>query len=183
MRRLSWLERAIPFAGALLLAACTATAPAPARLGLRLAPAALGETISVQQHLTVERDGKTNDLDAALEVDGKHINLVGLALGMRVLSLDYDGREITEWRHPMLPSQVKAADVLEDLQLTLWPVEAIATALPAGWTVEEQGLRRTLRREGEVVATIDYSGMPRWQGKAVLDNVRYKYRLTVVSAE
>jgi len=183
MRRLSWLERAIPFAGALLLAACTAKAPPPARLGLRLAPAALGETISVQQHLTVERDGKTNDLDAALEVDGKNINLVGLALGMRVLSLDYDGREITEWRHPMLPSQVKAADVLEDLQLTLWPVEAIAKALPEGWKIEEQGLRRTLRRDGEVVATIDYSGMPRWQGKAVLDNVRYKYRLTVVSAE
>lgn len=183
MRRLSWLERAIPFAGALLLAACTAKAPTPPRLGLRLAPAALGETISVQQHLTVERDGKTNDLDAALEVDGKNINLVGLALGMRVLSLDYDGREITEWRHPMLPSQVKAADVLEDLQLTLWPVEAIAKALPEGWKIEEQGLRRTLRRDGEVVATIDYSGMPRWQGKAVLDNVRYKYRLTVVSAE
>lgn len=183
MRRPSWLDRASLFAAALLLTACTATPPAPARLGLRLAPAALGEAISVQQHLTVERDGKTNDLDAALEVDEKRINLVGLALGMRVLSLDYDGREISEWRHPMLPSQVKAADVLEDLQLTLWPVAAIAQALPAGWTIEEAGLRRTLRREGEVVATIDYSGTPRWQGKAVLDNVRYKYRLTVVSAE
>jgi len=183
MRRPSWPERAIPFICALLLAACAATPPAPARLGLRLAPAALGETISVQQHLTVERAGKTNDLDAALEVDANRINLVGLALGMRVLSLDYDGREISEWRHPMLPNEVRAADVLEDLQLTLWPVEAIAAALPAGWQIEEQGLRRTLRREGEIVATIDYSGMPRWQGKAVLDNLRYKYRLTVVSAE
>lgn len=183
MVRPSWPERVTILCAALLLAACTSAPPSPARLGLRLAPAALGETISVQQHLTVERDGKTNDLDAALEVDEKRINLVGLALGMRVLSLDYDGREITEWRHPMLPSQVKAADVLEDLQLTLWPVEAIAKALPAGWKIEEQGLRRTLRRDGEVVATIDYSGTPRWQGKAVLDNVRYKYRLTVVSAE
>lgn len=182
MRRLSWLERAVPLAAALLLAACTATPPAPARLGLRLAPAALGETISVQQHLTVERAGKTNDLDAALEVDASRVSLVGLALGMRVLSLDFDGRELTEWRHPMLPSQVRAADVLEDLQLTLWPVEAIAQALPDGWRIEEQGLRRTLRRDGVVVATIDYSGSPRWQGKAVLDNLRYKYRLTVVSA-
>jgi len=183
MRRPSWPERAIPLICALLLAACATTPPAAARLGLRLAPAALGETISVQQHLTVERAGKTNDLDAALEVDATRINLVGLALGIRVLSLDYDGREISEWRHPMLPNEVRAGDVLEDLQLTLWPVEAIAAALPAGWQIEEQGLRRTLRREGEVVATIDYSGTPRWQGKAVLDNLRYKYRLTVVSAE
>ncbi|MCA1855372.1 DUF3261 domain-containing protein [Massilia oculi] len=189
MLRPSWLERALVRAGvfgaALLLAACAATPPAPARLGLRLAPAALGANISVQQHLTVEREGKTNDLDAALEVDAERLSLVGLALGMRVLSLDFDGRELAEWRHPMLPSQVRAADVLEDLQLTLWPVEAIAAALPPGWQVEdhEQGLRRTLRREGELVATITYSGTPRWQGRAVLDNLRYKYRLTVVSAE
>jgi hypothetical protein len=56
---------------ALLLAGC-ARAPkkeAPARLGLRLAPAALGAAISVQQHLTVQRPGGTNDLDVALEVD------------------------------------------------------------------------------------------------------------------
>lgn len=182
MRRLSWFKLAAPLAAALMLGACARDEAAPARLGLRLAPAALGETISVQQHLTVERAGKTNDLDAALEVDGSRVSLVGLAMGMRVLSLDFDGRELTEWRHPMLPSQVRAADVLEDLQLTLWPVAEIARALPPGWKIEDKGLRRTLRREGEVVATIDYSGTPRWRGTAVLDNLRYKYKLTVVSA-
>lgn len=182
MPRPSWPERIATLAAALLLAACATTPPAPARLGLRLAPSALGESISVQQHLMVERAGKTNDLDAALEVDANRLSLVGLALGMRVLSLDYDGRELTEWRHPMLPSQVRAGDVLEDLQLTLWPVDAIARALPAGWQIEEQGLRRTLRRDGEIVATIEYSGTPRWHGTVVLDNLRYQYRLTVVSA-
>jgi len=184
MQRLCKLiaRRIAPCLLAVLLAACASTPPAPARLGLRLAPAALGESISVQQQLTVERAGTTNDLVAALEVDPQQVSLVGLALGMRVLSLGFDGRELTEWRHPMLPAQVRAADVLEDLQLTLWPVEAIAAALPAGWKIEEQGLQRTLSRDGEVVATIRYSGMPRWQGTAVLDNVRYRYRLSVVSA-
>lgn len=182
MRRLSFAERAAALACALLLAACSARQEAPARLGLRLHPAELDATVSAQQHLTVERDGSTNDLDAALEIDPTRVSLVGLALGMRVLSLDFDGRELREWRHAMLPSQVRAADVLEDLQLTLWPVEAIARALPPGWQVEDQGLRRTLRRDGEVVATITYSGLPRWQGTAVLDNVRYQYRLTIVSA-
>lgn len=179
MHVLTWLKRAC---AAILLTACATQPPTPARLGLRLAPASLGETISVQQQLTVERAGSTNDLVAALEVDPERVSLVGLALGLRVLSLEFDGVELTEWRHPMLPSQVRAADVLEDLQLTLWPLAAIARALPPGWTIKDQGLRRTLRRDGEVVATIAYSGMPRWQGTAVLDNVRYKYRLTVVSA-
>ena len=185
MLRPSWLDRttyATLLATVVLLAGCTAKEEIPARLGLRLAPAALGESISVQQHLTVQRAGSTNDLDAALEVDATKVSLVGLALGMRVLSLEFDGKALTEWRHPMLPKQVRAADVLEDVQLTLWPAADIARALPAGWKIEDQGLRRTLRREGEVVATIDYSGTPRWKGKAVLDNLRYKYKLTIESA-
>jgi len=182
MQHLIWFKRLAPLAVALLLAACAAAPQAPARLGLRLAPAALGETISVQQQLTVERAGATNDLVAALEVDPQHVSLVGLAMGMRVLSLDFDGREVKEWRHAMLPAQVRAADVLEDLQLTLWPLAEIARALPPGWTIVDDRLRRTLSRDGAVVATVTYSTMPRWQGTAVLDNVRYGYRLTVVSA-
>jgi hypothetical protein len=98
------------------------------------------------------------------------------------MSLHFDGKQIASWRHPMLPAQVRAEDVLEDLQLTLWPADAIARALPAGWRLEEQGLHRTLYRDGEVVATIDYSGTPRWSGTAVLDNKRYQYKLTILSA-
>jgi hypothetical protein len=189
MPRLSMPERAALSAALaasplllLLLGGCAEKPGAPARLGLRLAPAALGQPINVQQHLTVQRAGKTNDLDVALEVDASRVNLVGLAFGQRVLSLQFDGKDITEWRHPMLPAQVRAADVLEDLQLTLWPAADIARALPAGWTVEDRGLRRTLRLDGKVVTTIDYSGTPRWQGTAVLDNLRYQYKLTIESA-
>jgi hypothetical protein len=190
MARLFMFERAaFPFTAlaaalcaGMLLGGCGAPQDGPARLGLRLAPAALGQSISVQQHLTVQRAGGTNDLDVALEVDASRVNVVGLAFGQRVLSLQFDGNKLTEWRHPMLPAQVRAADVLEDLQLTLWPMAEIARALPPGWTVEDQGLRRTLRLDGKVVTTIDYSGTPRWQGTAVLDNVRYQYRLTIESA-
>jgi hypothetical protein len=166
----------------LLLAGCATTpAPQPARLGLRLAPAALGASIARQQHLKVERDGRIDELDAALEVDPDHLELVGLAFGQRVLSLSYDGKEFTSWRHVMLPSQVRAEDVLEDLQLTLWPKDAIANALPTGWTIEDDGLRRTLYMNGTVVTVINYQAMPRWSGTVVLENLRYHYRLTIQS--
>jgi hypothetical protein len=167
---------------ALLLSGCASNPPAPARLGLKLPMPALGASFSVQQHLTVQRGGRTDELDVALETSPESLDLVGLAFGQRVLTMHYDGKEIAQWRHPMLPSQVRAEDVLEDLQLTLWPADAVSRALPAGWRLEEQGLRRTLYRDGEVVATIDYSGTPRWSGTAVLDNKRYQYRLTILSA-
>ncbi|MES2350387.1 MAG: DUF3261 domain-containing protein, partial [Pseudomonadota bacterium] len=157
-------------------------APAPARLGLKLAPAALGTSISVQQHLTVERNGRTDDLDVALQVESEAIDVVGLAFGQRVLTLHYDGKELTSWRHVMLPSQVRAEDVLEDMQLTLWPAAAVAAALPQGWRIAEQGLGRTLYLDEEPVMRISYSGMPRWSGTVVLENIRYHYKLTIQAA-
>lgn len=167
----------------LALAGCASTPPqAPARLGLKLAPQALGASVSVQQHLVVERAGRIDELDAALEVEPSHLDLVGLAFGQRVLSLHYDGKEMTSWRHLMLPAQVRAEDVLEDMQLTLWPREAIELALPAGWRIEDSGLRRTLFLHDEAVTVIDYSAMPRWSGTVVLDNLRYRYRLTIQNA-
>lgn len=175
-------ERTLALLAALALAGCAAPPQGPARLGLKLPMAALGASFSVQQHLTVERGGHTNELDVALEASPASLDMVGLAFGQRVLSMRYDGKQIDSWRHPMLPAQVRAEDVLEDLQLSLWPAEAISRALPAGWRLEEQGLHRTLYREGEVVATIQYSGMPRWSGTAVLDNKRYQYKLTILSA-
>jgi hypothetical protein len=157
-----------------------AGAPQPeARLGLMLAPAALGATISVQQHLTVQRGARTDDLDVALQVEPDAIDVVGLAFGQRVLSLHYDGVKLTSWRHVMLPAQVRAEDVLEDMQLTLWPASAIAAQLPSGWRIDEQGLTRTLYLAGEPVMRIAYSGVPRWSGTVQLENLRYHYKLTI----
>lgn len=168
---------------AVALSACATVAPPPqARLGLKLAPAALGASISVQQHLKVERNGRTDDMDVALQVEPEAIDVVGLAFGQRVLTLHYDGKDLTSWRHVMLPSQVRAEDVLEDMQLTLWPAEAIAAALPAGWRVADQGAKRTLYLDNEPIMQIAYSGNPRWSGTVVLENLRYHYKLTIESA-
>ena len=166
---------------ALALSGCAAPVTPSSRLGLKLSPASLGESISLQQHFKVERDGRNDELDAALEVDAEHIELVGLALGQRVLTLHFDGKNVQTWRHVMMPSQVRGEDVLDDLQLTLWPADAIRQALPAGWRLEDNGLRRTLLSDDVPVTVIDYSGQPRWSGTVELNNLRYRYRLTIQS--
>jgi uncharacterized protein YfaS (alpha-2-macroglobulin family) len=180
--RSGWLRLGLS-ACLLALAACTAApaSQAPARLGLKLAPASLGANISLQQHLTVERHGRVDQLDAALEVDRQQFSMVGLVLGQRVLSMNYDGKTLQSWRHPMLPSQVRVEDVMEDTQLTLWPLAAIREALPPGWQIEQQGLRRTLSLQGEPVMVIDYSAPTPWDGKVELNNLRYHYHLTIES--
>ena len=103
------------------------------------APAALEASISLQQQLVVERHGRIDTIDAALEVDAARLDLVGLTLGQRVFALHYDGRDLQSWRHPSMPPELRGEDVLEDLQLTLWPASAIKQALPAGWRIEDDG--------------------------------------------
>lgn len=167
--------------GASAFAACV-PGPQATRVGLKLAPASLGASISLQQRLRVEREGRIDELDAALEVDPDQIDLVGLALGQRILTLHYDGTHLRSWRHPALPTQLRGEDVLEDIQLTLWPAEAIRQALPSGWSIEENGRRRTLLLDGARVMVVEYSGEPRWNGEIRLVNLRYHYRLTIQSA-
>jgi hypothetical protein len=153
----------------------------PARLGLKLAPSALEASISLHQQLVVERQGRIDALDAALEVDPQRLELIGLTFGQRVFSLSYDGREIKSWRHPMLPNELREEDVLEDLQLTLWPASAIRLALPVGWSIQESERRRTLLLNDVPVLLIDYSGEPRWLGRIAINNLRYQYRLVILS--
>ena len=167
--------------GIVIFCTCAVPAHQPARLGLKLAPSALGESISLQQHLTVERNGRVDELDAVLEVDPRRLDLVGLALGQRVLTLHYDGQILNAWRHPLFPPEVRDEDILEDLQLILWPANAVRQALPGGWRIEENGTRRTLLIGEMPVTVINYSGEPRWNGKIELSNLRYQYRLIIQS--
>ena len=167
--------------GSLGFLGCVTVASNSGRIGLTLPPAALGASINLQQHLTIERAGRIDELDAALEVDPERIDLVGLALGQRVLSLHYDGKTLQTWRHPLVATELRGEDVLEDLQLTLWPVDKIRTALPFGWQIEENGLRRTVLAGDVPVTIIQYSAEPRWSGTIELTNLRYHYRLTIRS--
>jgi hypothetical protein len=164
------------------LAGCENSLPRGGRIGLKLPPSTLGASVNLQQHLTVDRNGRMDELDAALEIDPERIDMVGLVLGQRVLALHFDGKTLETWRHPMMTEGLRGEDVLEDLQLTLWSADEIRAALPAGWRLEENGLRRTILEKDETVTVIDYSAQPRWSGTVELQNLRFHYRLTIRTA-
>lgn len=172
---------------ALLLAqgACTKSAM-PTGLGLHLAPATLGESVSLQQHLRVEKigcdgDGCVHDFDAALEIDGERLDLVVLALGQRVIGIHDDGTKVTVWRHGMLPKEVQPQFILDDIYLMLWPADVLRGALPKGWSIEDHGFCRRVLRGGTVMVEMTYEDTLRWRGRVTLSHLRYGYRLIVDS--
>lgn len=151
------------------------------RPDIQLSPESFGQNISVQQQLHVIQNGQTHDLQVVLEIDKDKITLVGLAMNQRVLTLDYDGKTLHSWRHFMLPKEVQAENVLENLQLAFWPKAVIEKALPKDWRIEENPQERYIFYKDAKMTDIKYNNPIRWLGTIVLENHYYHYSLTIQS--
>ena len=174
---------------ALLISACatpvvqTVQIPQP-----RLSPQAMGAVVSVAQRLTLTRtpEGRpvqTRSLETLLEIDASSLHMAAFALGQRVMTLKWDGTALTSERHPLLPAEVDAAFVLRDIQWMYAPLQALRSALPADWQVEDSGQQRVLSHAGTPVLLIHYDGVSHWVGRSQLENRLEGYSLTIESKE
>lgn len=167
-----------PVMASLLLAACASvTPPVPAPL-LRLSPASLGGSLSLQQQLWVSTRGQEHRFDVALEADADAVRLAVLSLGQTAARLEWDGTHLTESKAAWWPSAVSGERVLSDLQLMLWPAGAIVKVLPPGWTLTQDAPNQRVLREGQdVVATVRYLSPT----VSELEQRREAYRIRVES--
>lgn len=163
---------------AFAIGACAARGPAPmAAPLLRLGPAALGRTLALQQHLTVDARGRSQQLQVALEADAEAVRLAVLDLGQVVARLEWDGQQLRESRATGWPEAVRGERVLSDLQLVYWPPQAIRQALPAGWTLSEQDGLRALHFGERAVMRVRYPAA----NTAELENLVEGYRIRIES--
>jgi len=160
---------------------CASPVPAPGRLRLALPPESFGRTLSVQQQLHITASGHAVDLDAVLEITPATLTLVAMEFGQRVLTLRFANGALCEQRSAKLPAEVRGADILTDLQLALWPADAVRSSLPSGWVLAEDSARRVLTHNGREMETVTYSGPTRWEGRITLQNVAYDYALVIQS--
>lgn len=159
---------------ALLVAGCVHVPRPPlAELPLRLSPASLGRELALQQRMTVNAFGRTQQLDVAIEADPEAVRLAVLAFGQTVARLDWDGRELRETLMRGWPPAVTGAVVLRDLQLVHWPLAAIQSALPLGWTVQGDAAGRELRLDGRPMIRVRYPA----PGSAEIDNLPARYHV------
>lgn len=177
------MKRRLVLAATLLLAACAHAprrpSPSPA---LRLAPAALAASVSLQQRLTVSHGARTQRADALLEVDDEALRLVLLVGPRRMLTLVFDGESVEQERDPALPGALAGERFVDDIQLAYWPAAAIRAALPPGWTLDESPLRRILRRDGASAIEVRYSQTTRWLGHIEIHHLGQDYWLAIDSA-
>lgn len=161
----------------LCLAGCASLAPVSPQPLLRLSPASFGGEVALQQRLDLLAGGVSRQLDAVLEVDATSLRLAVLVLGRTMARIEWNGVTLAESHAPGWPSVVSGERVLSDLQLMLWPADAIRAALPPGWTLEDTSRQRSLLSAGKPVVRID-----RLSARVSdMENLRAHYRIRVES--
>lgn len=129
-------------------AVAASATPSSAMPLLRLAPAALGRTLALQQQLSVRGpDGTQRHLQALLEADARELRIALTSMGQVLARMRWDGAQLDVQRSRHWPEQVAPERILSDLQLALWPVAQIAAALPPDWQLlaSADGTRRLLQ--------------------------------------
>ncbi|MDR0251180.1 MAG: DUF3261 domain-containing protein [Burkholderiales bacterium] len=168
-----------------LLATLTLTACASFWLSgglplLKMAPATLGER-TVEQRAIIAWRGEQKTLEMALDIHDGTLTVIGLALGARLFSFDYDGEKIIETQS--LPGGLSSARIVNDLLLAYAPLDVLRAALPLDWAIrEKEGVRQVFLDETLNISILYTGGQP-WQGRVVLDNHALRYQLTLDSRE
>ncbi|MDR2365526.1 MAG: DUF3261 domain-containing protein [Zoogloeaceae bacterium] len=149
---------------------------------LSIAPEILGER-ALEQRLVIRWPGGERALDAALEIAGGRLRLALMSFGLRVSTLEYDGRTLEETRH--LPQAPVGARMIDDLLLIAAPTAALRAALPEGWAVAENGRRREITRDGKtrIVIQYQYAVDSPWQGRVEFTHRLQGYHLILDSHE
>lgn len=143
---------------------------------LRLLPAQLGRVLSVRQKIDIRmRGGQQHTVEVLLEVDAQCLKLAVVSLGQIAGRLVWDGHEILQTLAIWTPSEISPSRVLAELQLTLWPVDAIRLALPSSWSLHEDAGVRTLLHRDQPIIKVTLIGADQW----LLENMTHDYQLKI----
>ena len=99
------------------------------------------------------------------------------ALGQSALTLHWDGNILQQQRADWLPPSLSGERVLFDLQLVYWPADAIRSALPKDWSLQESAGQRHLLHAGTEVVDVTYPA----DDHAVLHQLRDGYTVDITS--
>jgi hypothetical protein len=177
---------AVALAG--LFAACASTPEHDSGPGATywppLAPATLGAERAANQRLRAAFGDQEVSLDCVVKVSAGHLTVIGLVPGgPRMFSVDYDGEHVAAQESAEIPEDLRPQLLLNDLQLTLWPLPALQSALDhSRWTVTEPDARtRRLARDRKLIAEVHYASADPWTGRAWLVNFERGYSITIDS--
>jgi hypothetical protein len=165
----------------LTLTACsTHRLAAPETVSLKLLPpAAVSVAVLLKQKITLQVDGGQRQFLAVARFDADRLQLVVLLpTGQRLLSLDYDGKELVQ--EDYAPFELPGREILAIIQFATWPEDSVRAHYPEkdGWLVDTSIDQRILLTASGAILKISYQ-----PGELSVDNYLQGYRVIVDTLE
>lgn len=175
---------------AALAAACaTAPEPAPAPMARIAADVALTlptppgypETATLLQTVRGQFGERRGVVEAVLSLSPERVEIVLTAAGgPRLATVTWDDAGVREDRLPLAGDAVPVENILADIFVSLWPVEAVEAALPdaAELIITDDGAR-SITRNGDVIVSIRSDAEN--PARTLVRNEAFGYDLTIVT--
>lgn len=134
-----------------------------------------------QQLLTGRFNGNTLSLLVMLNADSQKVTLAGLSsVGIRLFLVTYDDNGLHSEQSVVMPQLPPASQVLADVMLSRWPIDAWQPQLPKGWTLTDIGDKRELRNpRGKLVTEISYLNRHGQRLPIAIAQQVFKYHITI----
>ncbi|WP_286296241.1 DUF3261 domain-containing protein [Vibrio apostichopi] len=179
----------------LLLSACSMVSQQPSGASVSIdkdtelalpQPAELGYSFTASQLISATWQDDTQQLPVQVEVTLDKVVLAGFSSwGTRILSLQYQNQAIETQVLSGLGATLPQPDqVLFNLMLTLWPIEAWAQPLQGiGWhLVDTENSRTVFDENQQAIIQIDYQAEPgthKTTGNIVFKHLTQGYTITI----
>lgn len=149
-------------------------------------PRDLDSTVRVAQLITAKYGDETYVFEAQLSVSPEQLTLMCLdPLGRRAFTIVSTGEEVTTDAAPWLPKGLRAENILADIALVYWPVDAIRRGfLGTRAIVTINAQKRTVTLDDREIVSVQYGpGDGRaWPSSAIYRNHAFGYELVLRSA-
>jgi hypothetical protein len=133
------------------------------------------------QSVSLERDGRSLQLLAVIETDGKELTLVGLSpMGQRLVRITWADGKVAQEQDPNVPVHIDAESILRDVVFVNWPPESLQSVFAkTGWKAVFEGPRRDLSWEGRPWLSVK----PELDGSMTVDHLVEGYKVHVSTVE
>jgi hypothetical protein len=165
----------------LLLSACSTQPPLPAAVPeFKLLPPAEGPApVLLQQTVSLLAGQREQQFLTVARFDHQRLKLVVLLpSGQRLLTLDYDGANLTQQNFAAF--EIPGSEILAIMQAARWPEASLRAHYREadGWRLRISPDERQLLTEFGTALTIGY-----WPGELRIDNYLKEYRVIVKTLE
>lgn len=134
---------------------------------------------TLQHFVRAQYGARGGSFEAVLSLSPERVEVVLVApSGPRLASFVWDARAITQESAGALLSGAPAQNILGDIFLCFWPIEAVRTALPDGLEVREgPDGARTITQQGRPIIEISVEGID--ARRVHLRNLAFSYQLHI----